>query len=256
LKKILYTGARSGIAKKVIDKLLKNKNYYIYVSVHTESQLKSIKKIYKNFPNVECLKLDVTDDNDLKKIEHLDIDILVSNAATGICAPVSKIEIEKLKYNFNVNVFSNIKLVQIILNKMKKNNQGRIIMISSLAGILPVPYLGSYCATKASITKLTECLNLEFKLNKNNIKIILIEPGLYHTGFNQFMLSNYDIKNIFEDEIKIIEFENKIFNVLEHRNLESITNKIYKAIITNNPKFRYKSPLFEVIISKIYQLLQ
>lgn len=112
MKKILFTGARSGIAKNTIDKLIKNGNYYIYVSVHTESQLKSIKKIYQNTSNIECFKLDVTSETDLKKIEDLDIDILVSNAATGVCGSVSEIEIEKMKYNFDVNVFSNFRLVQ------------------------------------------------------------------------------------------------------------------------------------------------
>ena len=127
-------------------------------------------------------------------------------------------------------------------------------MISSIAAIIPVPFLGSYCATKASITKLTECLNLEQKLLKTNIDIVLVEPGLYHTGFNQFMLSNYDINNIFKNELELIEKENKLISFLEYRNYDTIVNKIYKAITTDKPNFLYRAPFMQFVGRKIYQL--
>ena len=59
MKKILITGARSGIISEVIDRI-KNK-YYIYVTVKNDKQLEIVKEKYKNFNNIECLKLDVTD---------------------------------------------------------------------------------------------------------------------------------------------------------------------------------------------------
>ena len=59
MKKILFTGARSGIAKHVIDKLIKLNKYYIYLTVHTEEEQKSIKAIYANTKNIEFFKLDI-----------------------------------------------------------------------------------------------------------------------------------------------------------------------------------------------------
>lgn len=183
MKTILMTGARSGIAADVIKKI-KTKNYKIYVAVHTDTQCKRIKKIYKNDKNIYCIKLDVTDKEDIKKLNKIDVDILISFAAIGNGGSISEIKMDKVRENFEVNVFSNFEVVQIVLKNMIKKDSGKIIMISSLAGILPLKFLGSYCATKSSIIMLTQVLKKEIKLISKNIKISLIEPGMYHTGFN------------------------------------------------------------------------
>ena len=258
MKTILYTGARSGLAKSVIDKFINNEEYLIYLTVENDEQLRQIAKIYKDINNVKYFKLNILEDNDINLVEKLNIDILVSNAAIGIGGSVAEIDIEKMKENFNVNVFNNFKLVQLVLKQMIKRKKGRIIMVSSLGGILPIPFLGSYCATKASIIKLTECLKLELKNIDVDIKISLILPGMYHTGFNQVMLENKykDMdKGYFKDELELIRNkENLIFNLLELNSYSSITNKIYKAITSEKPKFIYKAPLLHVIGAKIYQI--
>ena len=70
MQKILITGARSGIMSKVIDRI--KRDYYVYLTVHTESELQRVKEKYQNYPNIECFKLDVTNENDVKKILKLD----------------------------------------------------------------------------------------------------------------------------------------------------------------------------------------
>lgn len=260
MKTILMTGARSGIAADVIKKL-KTKNYKIYVAVHTDTQCKRIKKIYKNDKNIYCIKLDVTDKEDIKKLNKIDVDILISFAAIGNGGSISEIKMDKVRENFEVNVFSNFEVVQIVLKNMIKKDSGKIIMISSLAGILPLKFLGSYCATKSSIIMLTQVLKKEIKLISKNIKISLIEPGMYHTGFNQVMLENkYDwmsINSFFEEQINIIrKKENLFFKILEKNKLNSISNKIIKAIEVENPNFIYRAPFLQVIGTKIYQIFK
>ncbi|MBE6149913.1 MAG: SDR family NAD(P)-dependent oxidoreductase [Firmicutes bacterium] len=256
---ILITGARSGIAYKVIEKL-KNTNYNIYVTVENNEQLKRVKEIYKNYKNITCLRLNILNEIDINKISYLEIDILISNAAIGNGGSIAEININKLKENFNVNVFGNFKLIQIVLKNMIKNNKGRIIIMSSLAGYIPINFLGSYCATKASINMLTRCLKNELKIINDNIKIVLILPGMYHTGFNQVMLENKynDLKDgYFKEELELIRAkENILFNLFELKSYDSIVNKIYKAIIDENPKFIYTAPIYQYIFSKIYQLLK
>ena len=121
MKKILITGARSGIMGKVIDKI-KN-NYFIYVTVHTQSQLKAIKEKYKNNKNIKCFKLDVTNQKDILKLKNLDIDILISNAAISETGSILELPIEKMKNNFQTNVFSNFNIIQIVLKNMIKKNK-------------------------------------------------------------------------------------------------------------------------------------
>lgn len=259
MKTVLFTGARSGIINKVADNII-NKNYFVYITVHTNSELKIVKQKYKNNVNVKCFKLDVTNKKDREKLKDLNIDILVSNAAEGESGSISEINMNKVRHNFETNVFSNFEIIQIVLKNMIKKGKGKIIIMGSLASTIPIPFLGSYCATKASIKKLTEALNLELKLLKSKINISLIEPGLYKTGFNKLMLDkkydDMDINSYFNNQIETIrKTENIILTLFEKKNLNSIVNKITKAIIKENPKFIYRAPITQSIFAKIYNLL-
>ncbi|MBE6138507.1 MAG: SDR family NAD(P)-dependent oxidoreductase [Firmicutes bacterium] len=259
MKTILFTGARGGISAAVINRLT-DQDYFIYVTVHTTEQLKEVSEKYKEFKNVKCFKLDVNSKKDRDKLKSVDIDILVSNAAIGYGGSVANMDLKRLRDNFETNVFSNFEIIQMVLQNMLNKNSGKIIVISSLAGVMPLRFLGSYCATKASINKLTQCLNKELKLINKNIKIKLIMPGMYHTGFNQVMLENKypELKeSIFSSKEKDIRFiEDLFWNTFEYQNLDSITNKIYKAITKDSKKFLYIAPFSQQIGAKLYQMFK
>lgn len=255
MKKILITGASSGLMKELI-KEIKNK-YFIYVTVHTKRQLENVEKLYEYDQNIKCFKLDITDEKDIEKLKNIDIDILISNAAIGNGGSIINIDIDKIRDNYETNVFSNFNLVQEVLKNMLKKNNGKIIIMSSLAGIIPIPFLGSYCSTKASIIKLTECLKKELKILNSNIKISLIEPGMYKTGFNKYMFDNKyddDFNDLFKEELELIHLrENIMMMLLERKNYKSIVKQIKKAIKNDN-KFIYRAPLFQSIGAKIYNI--
>lgn len=258
MKNILITGARSGIINKVCDDLI-NKDYLLYITVHTDSQLKYIKEKYKNYDNVQCLKLDVTNEEDIKQLENIDIDILISNAAIAESGSICEIDMNKVRNNFEVNVFGNFTVLQKVIKQMIEKKKGKIIIMSSLAGILPIPFLGPYCATKASIIKLTECLNMELKLIDADIDICLIEPGLYKTGFNRLAFDKkyewMDIKSYFQNQIDLIRKSENIFlKVIGKKKLNSIVKKIVKAVESENPKFIYRAPLSQSIFARITSL--
>lgn len=255
MKKILITGASSGLMKELI-KEIKNK-YFIYVTVYTKRQLENVEKLYEYDQNIKCFKLDITDEKDIEKLKNIDIDILISNAAIGNGGSIINIDIDKIRDNYETNVFSNFNLVQEVLKNMLKKNNGKIIIMSSLAGIIPIPFLGSYCSTKASIIKLTECLKKELKILNSNIKISLIEPGMYKTGFNKYMFDNKyddDFNDLFKEELELIHLrENIMMMLLERKNYKSIVKQIKKAIKNDN-KFIYRAPLFQSIGAKIYNI--
>ena len=259
MKTVLYTGARSGLSSYVINKLLK-KDYLIYVTVHTEEEEKYIKKRYKNESKIICFKLDITSSEDLEKLKLLNIDVLVCNAAIGEGGSLVEMDVNRIRNNFEVNVFSTFRLIQIILRNMIKRKTGRVIVISSLASTIPLCFLGSYCGSKASLSMMTRILKKEVeKLNKK-LDIILIEPGLYHTGFNQVMLDNkYDkmsVDSFFKEQLEIIKRrENMLFGLFEKKDYASIGNKIYRAIDSKYPRFIYRAPLLQSITAKIYKFL-
>ena len=84
-----------------------------------------------------------------KKLGNLDIDIFVSNAGVCYGDSVLDIPIDALKYNYEVNVFSNIRLIKYVYSKMTQG--GKIFVISSLASMMPLELLGPYVSSKASL---------------------------------------------------------------------------------------------------------
>ena len=254
MKKILITGARSGIIGDVIKKI-KN-DYFLYITVHTDSELRAIKKVYEDYENIECMKLDLLLESDLKKVSKMDIDILVCNAATAESGSLIDMPFQKIRDNFEVNFFNNLRIIKQVI---QKNNKLKIIVISSLAGKVPMPFLGSYSASKAALTQMLRALGWEIKLLDKNIDICLIEPGLYRTGFNKLAFDKkYDFmdnESFFNSQIENIrKAENLYLFLFEKRKLSSISNKIIKAINDENPRFYYRAPFSHVLFVKIYNL--
>lgn len=252
--KVLITGAASGIGLEVANKLFL-KGHEVIITTHTIKQANLLrKKINKKF---KIMKLDITKESDRKKVKNLNIDVLVNHAGIGMGGSISEIPMEKVRENFEVNVFSSFELMQIVLKQMINKGSGKIFITSSLLGIVPMRFLGVYSATKASIISLATALRSELKLIKSNINISLIEPGAYHTGFNQVMLENkyswMEKKSYFKEYLdEIREKENKIFKFIEKKNLDSITNKIVEAVESENPKFIIRAPILQVIGIKLY----
>lgn len=257
MKNILITGARSGIAYHVIQELL-NQDYHIYATVHTEKEQQRMKEKYKNKHNITVLKLDITRMEDYKQLDSIDIDIYLANAAIGMGGSLFNMDINKVRENYEVNVFSNLSLLQVILKKMESKKSGRVIMMASLAGILPIPFLGSYCSSKASLIKWMECLRLEIIEAKIPIDVVVIEPGLYRTGFNQVMLENKypELENghYFDNILDLIHKQDDFLLSLCKKNMHGISSKICEAIYASHPKFIYRTPFSEVFSAKIYQL--
>lgn len=252
--KVLITGAASGIGFEVAKKLFL-KGHDVIITTHTVKQANLLRK--KVSKKIKVMKLDITKESDRNKVKNLDIDVLINHAGIGMGGSISEIPMEKVRENFEVNVFSSFELMQIVLKQMINKNKGKIFITSSLLGLVPMKFLGVYSATKSSIISLTTALRSELKLINKNISISLIEPGAYHTGFNQVMLENkyswMEKKSYFKDNLfEIRERENKIFNFIEKKNLDSITNKIVEAVESEKPKFIIRAPLLQVIGIKLY----
>ena len=256
MEKILITGARSGIISKVIDNIIDD--YELYLTGHTDSQVRVMKDKYKNYKNVTCIKLDITNEDDYRKIENIDIDIYIANAAIAESGSMIEMPVDRIRDNFETNVFSNFNLLQRVLQKMIKKGRGKVIIMGSLAGKIPMPFLGAYSGSKASLIKMTEALRFELMLLNSDIKVSLILPGLYRTGFNKLAMDKkydfMDVNSFFEYQLDFIHSYDKFVLFFEQRALTSIVNKICQAIYSDNPKFIYSAPFSQNMFAKIISL--
>lgn len=247
MSKILITGCRRGIGLNAAGMLLE-RGHKVYVTVHRAESVEDTKKKLQDFGDKAVVtKLDIRDENDLKKTDEWNIDVLINNAALGDSGPLSEIPFERVEDTFKTNVFGALKLTQRVLLKMIENKQGRIIFISSMAGVIPTPFLAPYAMTKFALENAAASLRSELK--PFGIKIVLINPGGYATGFNtEMQAKKYDWMKKdgqYAGNMKYIKDFERRHHKFELKNTDSIAKKIVKAVEAKRPRRRYFAPRYQ-----------
>ena len=256
---ILITGSRSGIGLNTGIELLK-RGHYIYFTVHRNTQVKTLLDKLKELnisTNYSVFKLDITDEKDRNQLYDLDIDVLINNASIGVGGSILDLDIKKIRENFEVNLFSNIEMIKTYHSSLNVNNKkGRVLVLSSLAGIISLPFMGSYCSTKASLISLVTSLKRELSLIDANLDIALIEPGIYVTGFNEAMIDNKCDSSLFNNIYhKVTYYKKKLFKIFGRKDLASITKKIVKAVECKKLRLKYRAPFIQVLCTKLYMMI-
>jgi len=176
-KVILLTGSSSGIGLSLA-KLFSQEDFNL---VLCSRNIKKLNQLFAKKNNVYVLKIDLRNElqirRNIKKIfkKYGKIDILINNA--GMCSVERFEKINKNKINniFKTNFYAPLYLIKECLPKMKKNNFGRIINISSGGSINCSKFFTLYSASKAALNTLAKSLNNE--ISSYNIKINTLSPG-------------------------------------------------------------------------------
>jgi Short-chain alcohol dehydrogenase of unknown specificity len=111
---------------------------------------------------------------------HGGVDVLVNNAALGYLAAIEEGEDAKIRTLFETNVLGVAHTIRAALPGMRRRSRGAIINVSSFNGVVAMPSLGYYSATKFALEGLTEALAQE--VAPFGIKVMAIEPGGIRTG--------------------------------------------------------------------------
>lgn len=190
-KTILITGAGSGLGKGTAIGLAK-KGHTVIAGMHTYEQMSRFiieKKGTDYEKNIELIKLDILDMMDCEKAWEYDIDILVNNAGIGQTGPVAEIPVGLIREVMETNVFSTLEFSQPIIRDMVEKGAGKVIFLSSVAGLATHPFLGPYNASKHALEAIVQCLRDE--LQPMGITVATINPGPFETGFNDRMYDTY-----------------------------------------------------------------
>lgn len=255
--KILITGATLGIGFELA-KALARKNHTVYITTHKKEQVEEVsKKIEKENLMIYPYKMDIRKQKDRSLIREINPDVLVNHAGIGNGGSLLDIDIEVLKNNYETNIFASFSLLKEFYDlKIERGESGKIFVTSSVASMLPIPFLGCYTSSKAAISMLVKTIQLELKSRDSNISISLIEPGAYHTGFNQVMIDNKQLFTRKSSKIYInIPSMNKIqrnmFTLIEKENTMPLVKKIVKEIEKEHPKFMIRKPMLQGFMAKI-----
>lgn len=179
-KTVLITGAGSGFGKLTAT-LLSERGHQVIATTETEEQAEALRA---EAPHLRVEKLDITS-ADVHKAEAWEIDVLIDNAGVGQTGPIADIPMDRIRHLFEVNVFGTLAITQAVLKGMVARRRGRIIIMSSIAGVLPAPAFGPYSMTKHALEAMGKTMRGE--LAPLGIDVTLINPGPYLTGFNDRM---------------------------------------------------------------------
>jgi len=180
-KTVMITGAGSGFGKGAA-LALAARGHHVIATTETEAQAKALAA---EAPQLQVEKVDITNPADLDKVRAWDIDVLLNNAGAGQTGPMSDVPMDRLRHVFEVNVFGTVAVTQAALPKMAQRGSGRIIIVSSIAGVMAGPAFGPYSMTKHALEAMGK--SMRAGLAPQGIDVCLLNPGPYNTGFNDRM---------------------------------------------------------------------
>src|SRR5215213_191228 len=180
-KAVLITGCSSGIGHATAVRLAQN-GWNVYATARDKDKISDLAE-----KGCETLSLDVEDEESMKaavaEVEQAEggVGVLVNNAGYSQSGAVESVPMDKVRKQFETNVFGLVRMTQLVLPGMRKQGWGRIVNLSSMGGKLVFPGGGYYHASKYAVEAISDALRYEVK--GFGVDVILIEPGLIVTNF-------------------------------------------------------------------------
>jgi short-subunit dehydrogenase len=246
-KTILITGAGTGIGRDAAFALAAHGHRVIATTFNVAQADALDQQAKERALNIEVFKLDITVPQDREQVLSIDIDVLINNAAVGESGSLAEVDMGRVRRAFEINVFSTLELTQLTLRGMIARERGTVLLVSSIAGRLPMPFLMPYSMTKFALSAAGAGLRAELDKLHKNVHVALIEPGAIHTGFNQLMTDRkyawMGEQSYFKHLVPKLKAEEKrTFDFLEARDTRSIVAQIVKAAEAKRPRLRYVAP--------------
>jgi short-subunit dehydrogenase len=167
---------------------------------------------------------------------------LVNNAGYVEPGAIEDITMNNLRIQFETNFFGLVGFTKKVLPLMMQQNkaEGRILNVSSLAGLISLPLIGAYAATKHALEAVSDALRIE--VWNTNIRIITINPGVIETNIYDVLKAKLDY--MVKDNVnqsRFIAAYNKYFTKQNYPGIKSsvVADVICGAISASNPKQRY-----------------
>jgi len=241
----IVTGSSSGIGLETVLTLARN-GYFTYATMRNPEKDAPIKNALKkeNLP-IKVIQLDVIDDESLKNaIDHVTseagrIDVLVNNAGYGLVGALEELSMEEIKTQYETNLFGLVRVIQAVLPTMRKQRSGRILNLSSGAGLFGYPGGSAYVSSKFAVEGLSE--SMAYELEPFGIRVILIEPGFVQTNFANSMViakKAQDPTSPYSQMMQRIAASSSEL-AKSGSSADLVANVILDAATNPNPRFRY-----------------
>jgi short-subunit dehydrogenase len=243
-KTILITGTSSGIGWTT-SHYLKKRGWRVFATARKKEDVKRL-----TTEGFEAFHLDVNDSSQIRDVVGAILELtegklfgLCNNAGYALPGALEDIGREELRAQFETNVFGLQELTNCVLPIMRKQGYGRIIHISSVLGLISLPFRGAYNASKYAVEGLGDTLRLE--LRNTDIHVSLIEPGPILSRFRENALSQYEVHINPQESFFRNTYGNFLKNFKENKATqfgakpEIVAKKILHALESRRPKTHY-----------------
>ncbi|MEZ4873279.1 MAG: SDR family oxidoreductase [Bdellovibrionales bacterium] len=263
---VLITGASTGLGLALVRELVQSKKY-IVIATARKSSLSRFEKIgiFEN-ENLWIRPLNVLKkserDNIIKEVSEKlgGVDVLVNNAGYCLRGVVEQVnETERLK-QIDTNFRAPMALVRCVLPYMRKRRGGHIINISSVSGMMAMPTMSIYSASKFALEGATEAL--WYEVRPWNIKVSLIQPGFINSdSFKNVELTRESRKSIQDKNNPYYYHYNSMAPFIAKMmrfspsTPEKIAKKIHGVILSENPPLRVPVTIDALIFGLVRKLL-
>ena len=263
---VLITGISSGFGRAMAQRL----------SAEGHTVYGTHRNAGERIPGVTYLKADITDEEQVNATvdtvlqKEGRIDVFINNAGMGYGGPLEFASIEDARAQMDVNWLGMVRFLHRIVPIMRSQGEGKLICVSSIGGLMGLPFQGLYSASKFAIEGYLEALRLETR--DFGIKVIAIQPGDFATGFTSSR------RSIAAEEVQVAypKYAASLSSI-EHDETtglkpEYLASKISRIIKSKRPANHYviasplqklavlakrilPSKLFEIILAWYYKLI-
>lgn len=251
----LVTGASTGIGRATA-RLLASSGYRVFATVRTPEAEATLRQD----GSMEVLRLDVGEEAAVSRTvrDVLDraghVDALVNNAGYALVGATEDLTRDRLRRQFEVNVFGAMQLCREVLPSMRARRSGRIVNVSSLAGRVSVPLMGAYCGSKFAIEALTDALRVEAR--PFGVGVALVEPGPVVTEFQRNALAvSQDIltsESVYRPVYRA--YLDGGFDMGRGATAERVARVIRRALTARRPRSRYRVRFVDSVATGFVQI--
>lgn len=200
---VIVTGANRGIGFSIVD-LFSKEGYDIWACARSysdafESKLHELAE--ENQVQIKPIYFDLSDEIQIKQgikeilAEKRNIDVLINNAGVPYGGLFTMTPVSKMKEVFEVNVFAQVQIMQLVARQMMRQKSGCIINMCSVGGIETNPGYLAYGSSKAALIWITKSVAKE--LGQYNIRVNGIAPGLIDTDMGNYK-SEEELNNVLD----------------------------------------------------------
>jgi NAD(P)-dependent dehydrogenase (short-subunit alcohol dehydrogenase family) len=185
---ILITGANSGFGLLATERFAQA-GYHVAAGYRSRARADKLFELASTGLPIAPIELDVTNPTHIASAAQAitDISALVNNAGFGVRGPMEAISDATYQSQFDTNVLGVIRMVRAFAPQMRARGQGSIVNLSSLAGVITLPFSGIYAASKHAVEAISEAMYMEMR--SFGIRVSLVEPGIFPTGFSAGMVT-------------------------------------------------------------------